>query len=323
MTNVTELAEHIRAGERRALARAITLVESSLERDQAHARELLQILLPFTGNSLRVGVSGAPGVGKSSLIEALGLHLLHLGHRVAVLAVDPSSALHGGSILGDKTRMPELSASPRAFVRPSPAGKSLGGIAERTREAILVCEAAGFDIVLVETVGVGQSEVAVAHLTDLFLLLALPGAGDELQGLKRGILELIDLLAITKADGTNLPAAERARADYGSALRILHHALHTEPPPVLTVSAHENHGIDSLWSTLLAMAEHARANGAFAHKRAAQRKSWFAQSVQRELHRRFFAVPETQARYIAFEQRVFAGELTPDQAAHELLLHTK
>ncbi|HET9958397.1 MAG TPA: methylmalonyl Co-A mutase-associated GTPase MeaB [Polyangiaceae bacterium] len=318
-SSVQELARRLRAGERRALARAITLVESARVEDDRRAALLMSELLPHTGGALRIGVSGAPGVGKSTFIEAFGMHLVKLGHRVAVLAIDPSSALSGGSILGDKTRMPELSASDRVFVRPSPSGGSLGGVAQRTREAALLCEAAGYDIVLIETVGVGQSEFAVAHMTDTFLLLALAGAGDELQGIKRGIFELIDLLAITKADGENVSAAERARAEYASALRLLHQGLRGTVPEVLCVSAVEQRGIETVWSQIERAVERARASGAFDAKRAAQRRAWFSECVEQELHRRFFARPGVPERFSGLQAQVFQGDLLPREAARQLL----
>src|SRR6266850_7477202 len=217
------LAADVRAGSRRALAKAITLVESTRADHQRAAQRLLELLLPATGRAARVGVSGVPGVGKSTFIEAFGLFLIGRGKRVAVLAVDPSSARSGGSILGDKTRMPRLSAAPEAFIRPSPSGASLGGVARRTREALLVCEAAGYDVVIVETVGVGQSEVTVASMVDFFLVLMLPGAGDELQGIKKGIIEIADALAVNKFDGDNVARASQAAAEYRAALRLFRH----------------------------------------------------------------------------------------------------
>src|SRR2546429_3041016 len=244
------LAADVRAGSRRALAKAITLVESTRADHQRAAQRLLELLLPGTGRAARVGVSGVPGVGKSTFIEAFGLHLIGLGKKVAVLAVDPSSALSGGSILGDKTRMPRLAAAPEAFIRPSPSAGSLGGVTRRTREALLVCEAAGYDAVLVETVGVGQSEFAVASMVDFFLVLMLAGAGDELQGIKKGILELADALAINKADGENVRPAEQAAAQYRSALRLFRHTSPGWDPPVVTVSALERRGMGPGWRTI-------------------------------------------------------------------------
>src|SRR5438477_7268642 len=249
-TATDTLAADVRAGNRRALAKAITLVESTRADHQRAAQRLLEVLLPETGRATRVGISGVPGVGKSTFIEAFGLFLIGRGKRVAVLAVDPSSARSGGSILGDKTRMPRLSAAPEAFIRPSPSTGSLGGVTRRTREALLVCEAAGYDAVLVETVGVGQSEFAVASMVDFFLVLMLAGAGDELQGIKKGILELADALAINKADGENVRPAEQAAAQYRSALRLFSHATQLWDPPVVTVSALEGRGMDQVWSII-------------------------------------------------------------------------
>src|SRR5213593_4174853 len=247
---VEALAAEVRAGNRRALAKAITLVESTRRDHQEGAQRLLEVLLPHTGGAARLGVSGVPGVGKSTFIEAFGLHLIGLGKRVAVLAVDPSSALSGGSILGDKTRMPRLGAAPEAFIRPSPSAGSFGGVTRRTREAMLVCEAAGYDVVLVETVGVGQSEFAVASMVDFFLVLMLAGAGDELQGLKNGILELADALAINKADGDNVAHATQAAAQYRSALNLFRHATPAWDPPVVLVSALEGRGMDTVWAII-------------------------------------------------------------------------
>ncbi|HET6521615.1 MAG TPA: methylmalonyl Co-A mutase-associated GTPase MeaB, partial [Geminicoccaceae bacterium] len=252
MSGLDDLGARIVRGDRRALARAITLIESSRADHQERAERLLEGLLPHTGNAVRVGISGAPGAGKSTFIEALGLRLTRAGgHKVAVLAVDPSSRRSGGSILGDRTRMQELSREPNAFIRPSPAGESLGGVARRTREAALACEAAGFDVVVIETVGVGQSETAVAEMVDTFLLLLAPGAGDELQGIKRGIVELADVVAVNKADGGLRAAAEVARAEYRGALRLLRPATPGWTPPALTCSALTGEGIDGVWRAVL------------------------------------------------------------------------
>src|SRR5437660_8733446 len=248
------LADAVRGGDRRALARAITLVESTREDHRDDAITLLQALMPGAGVAIRVGISGAPGAGKSTFIETLGLHLVDAGHRVAVLAVDPSSTRSGGSILGDKTRMEQLSRRPQAFIRPSPSGGTLGGVARRTREALLVCEAAGFDVVLVETVGVGQSEVAVASMVDLFLLLLAPGAGDELQGVKRGIVELADLIVVNKADGALIEAARHTASDYAHALHLVGQA----GVQVLLASALEGTGIAEAWAATEAHARAAR-----------------------------------------------------------------
>src|SRR5256712_5858831 len=255
------LAADVRAGSRRALAKAITLVESTRADDERGAQGRLEVRRPAAGRAARVGVSGVPGVGKSTFIEAFGLHPIGLGKKVAVLAVDPSSALSGGSILGDKPRMPRLAAAPEAFIRPSPSAGSLGGVTRRTREALLVCEAADYDAVLVETVGVGQSEFAVASMVDFFLVLMLAGAGDELQGIKKGILELADALAINKADGENVRPAEQAAAQYRSALRLFRHTSPGWDPPVVTVSALEGRGMDEVWSIIADHRARLRASG--------------------------------------------------------------
>src|SRR5262244_2889036 len=312
------LAAAVRAGDRRALAKAITLVESTRADHQREARRLLEVLLPETGGAARIGVSGVPGVGKSTFIEAFGLHLIGLGKRVAVLAVDPSSALSGGSILGDKTRMPRLAAAPEAFIRPSPAAGSFGGVTRRTREALLVCEAAGYDVVIVETVGVGQSEFAVASMVDFFLVLMLPGAGDELQGIKRGILELADALAINKADGDNVRRAEEAAAQYRAALNLLHREGSWDPP-VLLVSALEGRGMDAVWSVI---EEHRRmfgASGELARKRREQQQSWFWSMIRDGLERQFLARGDVARLLPELERAVAEGTVTPTEAARRLL----
>jgi LAO/AO transport system kinase len=313
------LAEGVRGRDRRALAKAITLVESTRADHQASAQRLLELLLPHTGGAARIGVSGVPGVGKSSFIEAFGLHLLAAGKRVAVLAVDPSSAVSGGSILGDKTRMPRLGAATDAFIRPSPSAGSLGGVTRRTREALLVCEAAGYDVVLVETVGVGQSEFAVASMVDFFLVLMLAGAGDELQGIKRGILELADALAINKADGENLRAAERAAADYRSALRLLRPPAAGWEPPVVTVSALEARGMDAVWAIVEAHRAQLAATGELARKRRAQQQTWFWSMIEDGLKRHFLAREDVSRLLPEMEKAVASGRLTPTEAARRLL----
>jgi LAO/AO transport system kinase len=293
------------------LARAITLIESRREDHQQAARTLVQELLPRTGGAMRVGITGAPGVGKSTTIDALGTYLTGQGHKVAVLAVDPSSARTGGSILADKTRMPRLATDPNAFVRPSPAAGTLGGVAAKTRESMLLCEAAGYDVVLVETVGIGQSETAVADMTDFFLVLLLPGAGDELQGLKKGIVELADLIAVNKADGDNLKRAKAAAAEYRAALHILTPRSAHWSPPVLTYSALTGDGIVELWDQVLAHRERMRASGEHAARRREQQVKWMWTMLEERLYARLRADPAARPKLKQIEAAVAAGELSP------------
>ena len=317
--NLTSLAESLRTGNRRALAKAITLVESTRADHQQAAQRLLGLLLPYTGGAVRVGISGVPGVGKSTFIEAFGLHLLSSNKRVAVLAVDPSSVRSGGSILGDKTRMPRLSAARDAFIRPSPSGGSLGGVARRTREALLVCEAAGYDVVLVETVGVGQSEFAVASMVDFFLVLMLAGAGDELQGIKKGILELADALAINKADGDNVAHAVQAAAQYRSALNLFRHASPNWDPPVVTVSALEAHGMDTVWAIVEDHRRRLSASGELQRKRREQQQKWFWNMIDDGLKQHFLGRPDVRSLLPTLEAAVTSDQLTPTEAARRLL----
>ena len=313
------LAQRVLAGDRRALARAITLIESRRPDHQQQADALLQRLLPATGQAVRLGISGTPGAGKSTFIEVLGRHVIAQGHQVAVLAVDPSSRRSGGSILGDKTRMQRLAQAPQAFIRPSPAGATLGGVARRTREAGLVCEAAGFDVVVIETVGVGQSEGAVADMVDCFLLLLAPGAGDELQGIKRGVVELADLVVINKADGELLPAARRAQADYRAALQLLRPPTPAWTPDVLACSALYGEGIDEIWQAVRRQRQALEDSGELAAKRARQTRSWLWAEVQAALADALRADPATADFLTAIEDDVRSGRLLPPQAAHELI----
>jgi LAO/AO transport system kinase len=321
--DIPHLIRGIRAGERAILARAITLVESRRADHERAARALVQELLPYTGEAVRVGITGAAGVGKSTTIDALGTHLTGKGHKVAVLTVDPSSARTGGSILGDKTRMPRLANDPAAFIRPSPAGGTLGGVAARTRETMLLTEAAGYDVVLVETVGTGQSETAVADMTDFFLVLLLPGAGDELQGLKKGVIELADMLAVNKADGDNVERARAAAAAYRAAIRILNPRSPGWTPPVLTYSALTGAGIPELWSQVLAHRERMVATGEFAARRRAQQVRWMWTLIEQRLMARLTADRAVAARLPEIEAAVAEGRLAPTVAAEEIAVLMK
>jgi LAO/AO transport system kinase len=305
------------AAQRRALAKAITLVESTREADRAQADALLQDLAPRTGKAFRLGLSGVPGVGKSTFIEALGLHLVALGHRVAVLAVDPSSSIGGGSILGDKTRMEKLSVDARAFIRPSPASGSLGGVADKTREAILVCEAAGFDVVIVETVGVGQSELAVSGMTDMFVLLQLPNAGDDLQAIKKGVMELADLVVINKAD-LDEAAATRARSQIGGAMRWVGPKEHGSTQ-VMQLSALKGTGILEFWQTALAFNEKQQQSGQAQSRRRLQEETWMWQRIDAGLRERFHGHPAVQAALPQLTAEVRAGQVAASVAARRLL----
>jgi len=316
---VEQLAAGVRAGERRALAKAITLVESSRADHQEEAQRLLERLLPDTGRAARVGVTGVPGVGKSTFIEAFGLFLIGEGKRVAVLAVDPSSSRSGGSILGDKTRMARLSMASEAFIRPSPSGGSLGGVARRTREAMLVCEAAGYDVVLVETVGVGQSETTVASMVDFFLVLMLAGAGDELQGIKKGILEIADALVVNKADGDNVQRAERAAAEYRGALRLFRHVSVNWDPPVLTASALQGQGMDRVWATVEDHRTRLGASGELAARRREQQQAWLWSMLRDGLEEHFRARTDVRQLLPELEAEVAAARITPTEAARRLL----
>jgi LAO/AO transport system kinase len=306
-------------GDRAALARAITLVESTRADHRRDARALVSRLMPNTGKAMRVGLTGVPGVGKSTLIDQLGSNLTSAGHRVAVLAVDPSSVRSGGSILGDKTRMARLAVDRNAFIRPSPASGTLGGVAARTREAILLCEAAGFDVILVETVGVGQSEAAVADLTDVFVVLLLGGAGDELQGLKRGVLELADIVAVNKADDEGAARAEAAAKEYQAALHILGAASEHWSVPVLTVSGLANLGLDRLWNMILAHRRAGEASGEAQARRRSQQVKWMHAMIEERVTARLRNDPAIRARLSALEAEVAEAHVLPEAAAEEIV----
>ena len=314
----TPSAEAILTGDRRALAKAITLVESQRPQDVETAQTLLKSLLPHTGNSIRIGITGVPGVGKSTFIEAFGQHVIEKGHRLAVLAVDPSSPVAGGSILGDKTRMEALSREEAAFIRPSPAGRALGGVAFKTRESLLLCEAAGFDIILVETVGVGQSEHQVAGMVDFFLLLMLPGGGDELQGIKKGILELADAIVVNKADGASESVARTTQQHYRSAMSLLRHDDFWEPK-VMTCSALQRQGIEDIWKMISEYADASRANGAFDEIRAEQNLSWMRQLVDELLRDQLAKHPRVREALPTVEADVRSAAQTPLAAAQAIL----
>ena len=317
--SIDDYVEGIRQGSRRVLAQAITLVESQQSTDGDRAQEVLRRLMPYTGQAHRIGISGIPGVGKSTLIDALGIQLIDSEHRVAVLAVDPSSSLSGGSILGDKSRMPRLASDEDAFIRPSPNALSLGGVTMRTRESMLLCEAAGYDVVLVETVGVGQSETMVADLVDTFLLLMLPGAGDELQGLKKGIVELADVIAVNKADEDNLERARIAQREYMAALHFLPGRDQEWSPPVLTVSAKTGAGLPELWNSLHSHRAALEGTGELEVKRQLQLRNWIWTVIEERLLRTFRSTAGVEERLRSLETEVAAGRLTATMAADELI----
>ncbi len=316
LLDVRSYVDGVRDGNRAILARTITLIESENPKHAELAQEVLEALLPDTGGGYRVGISGVPGAGKSTFIDALGTMLTSRSHQVAVLAVDPTSSVTGGSILGDKTRMPALSVDPKAFIRPSPTSGTLGGVTRKTRETILVCEAAGFDVVLVETVGVGQSETIVANMVDFFLVLMIAGAGDELQGIKRGIMEVADMLAINKADGDNLARATRAQASYQSALRLMR--PHSEPP-VVTCSALEKTGLEELWALAVDRRKRLEADGAFQQRRQEQQVRWMWDMVDDGLRRALRGDKELRALLDQLEKGVAAGTAAPSAAATQIL----
>lgn len=314
-----ELADLVRSGNTMWLARAITLVESRRPDHREAAADLLTMLMPETGGADRVGLTGVPGVGKSTFIDQFGSNLTAAGHKVAVLAVDPSSSRTGGAILGDKTRMERLASDPNAFIRPSPASGSLGGVARATRESILLCEAAGFDVVLVETVGVGQSETTVSEMVDIFVVLMLAGAGDELQGIKRGVLEIADLIAVNKADGDNVKRARMAAADYRRAIHLMSPASPNWTPPVLTCSALTNDGLPEIWEQIVTHRDTLAATGERQERRQRQQIGWMWSLIGDRLIDEFRDSPKVRARLEQVEASVLAGELPPAVAADQLL----
>jgi LAO/AO transport system kinase len=316
--DIATLARRVRDGDRAMLARAITLIESKRTDHRGKAHQLVQELLPLTGRAIRIGITGAPGVGKSLTIDTLGTHLTGKGHKVAVLAVDPSSTRTGGSILGDKTRMARLAIDDDAFVRPSPSSGTLGGVAAKTRETMLLCEAAGFDVVLVETVGIGQSETTVADMTDFFLALMLPGAGDELQGIKKGLVELADMIAINKADGDNIKRATTAAAEYRAALHILNPRSPNWTPPVLTYSALTGNGVAELWEQVLSHRERTTSSGEHAQIRREQQVKWMWSMLEDRVFARLRSDASIRSRLPAIEAAVAEGRLAPTLAVEEL-----
>jgi LAO/AO transport system kinase len=307
------------AQNRRVLSKTITLIESSLAAHQEMTRTVVDTLLPHTGEAVRLGITGVPGVGKSTFIESLGMYLVQHGQRVAVLAVDPSSSKSGGSVMADKTRMERLSAEKSAFIRPSPSGGTLGGVARKTRETMLVCEAFGFDVIIVETVGVGQSEATVASMVDFFLVLMLAGAGDELQGIKRGVLELADAIAINKADGDNIDKAKRAAKIYESALHLLRPSSPTWKPPVLTCSALDLIGIEEIWLTVLEHRKKLSISGELEQNRRRQALDWMWSLIEEGLKDRFYKHPHIKKRLPQLKRSVEKGTTAPTIAAGELL----
>ncbi len=316
---VSEYIEGVLKGDRVVLSRAITLVESNLASDKRLAKEIIQAILPHSGNSIRIGITGVPGVGKSTFIEAFGKLLIRLGHRVAILSIDPSSQRTKGSILGDKTRMEELANKPEAYIRPSASGDTLGGVANKTGEAMLLCEAAGFDVVLIETVGVGQSETAVHGMTDFFLLLMLSGAGDELQGIKKGIMEMADMIVINKADGDNVKKSDLARRQYENALHLFPPSESGWTPLATTASALKNIGIDQVWEKVEEFKKLVDHNGYFLKNRQEQQIQWMYNNIHEELKQLFYGTDQIADRLKTLEQDVVDARLSPVKAAEIII----
>lgn len=317
--SVDELVQGIFDGNRSILGRAITIIESNRPNDQEMAQEIIERCLPKSGQSIRIGITGVPGVGKSTFIEALGMHLCENNNKIAVLAIDPSSEKTGGSILGDKTRMEELSSHENAFIRPSPSRGSLGGVAKKTRETVILCEAAGFETILIETVGVGQSEIAVHSMTDFFLLLMLAGAGDELQGIKRGIMEMADAIAITKADGQNLDASKNARMEYKRALHLFPPSKSGWTSVVNILSSVEKTGIEDIWTVIQDYKKFTQENGYFESKRNAQASYWMEESIREQLQDDFYSNETIKKEILQLESEVQNGTKSPFQAANQLI----
>ncbi|HMQ44231.1 methylmalonyl Co-A mutase-associated GTPase MeaB [Mariniflexile maritimum] len=307
------------SGNRVILSRAITIIESNLETDKALAKEIIQSILPASGNSMRIGITGVPGVGKSTFIEAFGKHLITQGHKVAILSIDPSSQRSKGSILGDKTRMEELSNLENAYIRPSASGATLGGVANKTAESMLLCEAAGYDVILIETVGVGQSETAVHGMTDFFLLLMLAGAGDELQGIKKGIMEMADMVVINKADGDNIRKSELARLQYQNALHIFPLAESGWEPIVTKASSTKNTGIDTVWEEVLKYKQLVTTNGYFHKNRNQQKIRWMYDNINEALKQLFYGSKEIAEQLSVLEKNIISSEISPVKAAEEMI----
>ena len=316
--SIDVLYDGVLKGDRSLLARAITLVESNADQHFQKAQQLLKMLLPKTGKSIRIGITGVPGAGKSTFIEALGIHLCNLGYRVAVLAIDPSSSISGGSILGDKTRMEQLSRNENAFIRPSPTGGKLGGVHRKTREAMLICESAGFDIIIVETVGVGQSEVIIRDMVDLFILLVLTGAGDELQGMKKGIMELADIILVHKADGANKQIAEQTRQEYNRILHFLQPATKGWITKAYTCSSITLEGINEIWRVIQSFAKNGKSSGVFEERRRIQAREWFYSMITDQLHFLFYHHKEVKSALPKLENEVISGEMTVAAAVETL-----